>query len=315
MTELTSDVPPITMAVMGGLGNQLFQLATGLEVAKRAQAPLQLDLAWYSQRWRRSAGLTLRPFELSSIAGDIPFAPLPKSEGAAVVRHARDVILRRSPGLALGPLSKFVYETRSAFDSSILRSRPGTHLSGYFASWRYFPTVANDVRTRIRGAAAGLAWCEEWSAAAQRDRPIAIHVRRGDYVTLSETYGHLTQAYYARAIRVLRKCGYSGPIWLFSDEPQEARRWLAEAVTPECVIQPPVEAQSLESLVVMSQASAVVVANSTFSWWSAFLGDTEDRMVIAPRPAWAQEGMPDSRDALLPAWLTIDCRDDGARGQ
>ena len=63
---------PITMSLVGGLGNQLFQLAIGLEVAHRAGTTLALDLSWFQQSMRRSAdGLVLRPYELQGIADDL----------------------------------------------------------------------------------------------------------------------------------------------------------------------------------------------------------------------------------------------------
>jgi hypothetical protein len=100
-----------------------------------------------------------------------------------------------------------------------------------------------------------------------------------------------------------------GPVWLFSDEPRAARAWLGETVPVDRVIEPPVGASALDSLVVMASARGLVMANSTYSWWAGFLRDQPERPVVAPRPMWALPGVSDDRDLLLPHWITVDCRE------
>lgn len=307
--KATSQVPPITMSLMGGLGNQLFQFATGLQIARLAGTQLVLDIAWFTQRLRRDNGLVLRPFELRDVARGIEILPPPRAGVASNSRHARDVLLRRLPFLAVGPLSRFVVESRSDFDPQILMAPPGAHLSGYFASWRYFTDVSDEVRSRVNSSVVDTEWVSERVEASRKDGAIALHVRRGDYLALGSIYGHVTPAYYARAVRVLRRLGHNGPIWLFSDEPREALEWIRADVDVDVVVESSPRAQSIDTLSVMSSAAALVIANSTFSWWAAFLNDSDSRTVIAPRPAWGAESLREPRDNLLPSWLTLDCRD------
>lgn len=294
---------------MGGLGNQLFQVATGLEVAQRAGTLLELDLSWYRQSLRRTrGGLVLRPFELGGIFDDIAEVPASASLARELVVHARDVAVRRGARW-INRLPGHLYaEHRAGFDPDVHNLGPGSHLWGYFASWRYFPTVAEQVRTRVLESSRISTWGREWAERAQQVGPIALHVRRGDYVTLASTYGHVHPTYYRRAIDVLRSLGATGPVWLFSDEPGQALAWLGDFVNVDVVIDPPFHAGSVDSMVVMAWASALAIANSTYSWWAAFLRDDPSRPVIAPRPSWAGENYEDARDLLLPDWLTVDCR-------
>lgn len=310
MSHAQGATPPITMALMGGLGNQLFQFATGLEVAARANTSLALDLRWFGQsRRRKRNGLELRSFELDRVAHGIRLIAPPSSALRETAGHARDVLLRRLPRMKRGPLSRFVYQRGGSFDSTVLEARPGTHLSGYFASWRYFPTVADSVRSRVRQAAPDTDWLQVMSTLAVNETPIGLHVRRGDYLALSGIYGHVTPSYYLRALNVLRSMGQFGPVWLFSDEPDAALEWLKPQVRPDRVVLPPVGSHSLESMLLMSMMRALVIANSTYSWWAAFIGETQGRPVVAPRPTWASDAHEEPRDALLPGWLTLDCRD------
>lgn len=302
-------IRPITMSLMGGLGNQLFQMATGLEVARRAGTTLALDLSWFQQSRRRSAdGLVLRPYELQGIADDIPKIDLPQGRVGELANHIRDVAVRRGSRM-INRLPILVRsESGVDFDPAIFNVQSGTHLWGYFASWRYFPTVANEVRQRILDSPRLSEWAQDQSSLATTSRAIALHVRRGDYLTLSGTYGHVAPDYYSRALGLIRALHHDGPVWLYSDDPDGAAAFLDGAVDVDEVVRPPSGSSSLDSLVAMSGAAALVIANSTFSWWAAFVGDTPARPVIAPRPMWASKDLPESRDTLLPTWLAVDCR-------
>lgn len=300
---------PITVSLMGGLGNQLFQLAAGLELAQRNGVPLKLDLSWFTQSLRRTAGgLLLRPYELGGIADDLHKAEFPSSRLRGLTRHVRDVAGRRAPTIVNRLPGADHVEVGSGFDPSVLNLPAGTHLKGYYSSWRYFPTVSSEVRTRVLEAPPPESWGSKERARALAEAPVALHVRRGDYLALASTYGHVAPGYYERSLALLRDLGHQGPVWLFSDDPYGAGEFLNGAVAIDRIIDHPSDCPPVESMVAMSGAAAVVIANSTFSWWSAFLGDRKDRHVLAPRPLWADPNWGEPRDWLLPHWLTVDCR-------
>lgn len=306
---MTDQVSPITMSLMGGLGNQLFQLATGLEISQRSGAPLELDLSWFGQGFRRkTGGLILRPYDLNGIADDIPKSTVPAGRFGSLARWAQDAASSRASGL-MGRLPlRTHYETGGGFDPVALQVRAGTRLRGYFSSWRYFPSSAADVRRRVLQAPTRSPEALLGAPRGPGGAFVALHVRRGDYLTLSATYGHVAPDYYRRAVGLLRDLGHRDPIWLFSDDPPGARAFLEGAVAIDHVVEPPSNSPAVESLVLMSAAKALVIANSTYSWWAAFLREAPTRPVIAPRPLWGDSNMSDGRDWLLPDWLTVDCR-------
>lgn len=306
---MTRQAAAITMSLMGGLGNQLFQLATGLEVSQRVGAPLELDLSWFNQGFRRtSGGLILRPYDLHGIADDVPKSVAMSGRLGLLARHAQDAAARRVGRTALRLRLNTYYETGDDFDPRALEVQPGSRLKGYFSSWRYFPSAAPDVCRRVLQAPSRSAGSLLGSSEVWEKTYVALHVRRCDYLALASTYGHVAPDYYRRSVGLLRDLGHHGPIWLFSDDPQGARAFLEEAVTVDRVVEPPKDSSAVESLVLMSEASALVIANSTYSWWAAFLKDSPERPVIAPRPLWRDTSMSDGRDWLLPHWLTVDCR-------
>jgi hypothetical protein len=122
--------------------------------------------------------------------------------------------------------------------------------------------------------------------------PIAVHIRRGDYKLLPE-FGLLGKRYYQDAIERLRDEGHQGPVWIFSDDPVCAQKMLqGEAIS----------LGAIGDLYVMSHASANVIANSTFSWWGAWMNESSQN-VIAPNP-WFQ-GMAPIQDLIPPDWTCI----------
>jgi hypothetical protein len=136
-----------------------------------------------------------------------------------------------------------------------------------------------------------------------------LNVRRGDYTKAvnQQTLGLASAAYYARALRLLRRLGVSGPVFVVSDELDLAMAELADIPDLQ-PIAPPAGTDLIEIVLAMSRAHAMVMANSTFSWWAAWLGDRPDRPVIAPRP-WFNTLRLSERDLLLPHWVSLEARD------
>jgi hypothetical protein len=101
---------------------------------------------------------------------------------------------------------------------------------------------------------------------------VAIHVRRTDYINLANIYDVIDQTYYMRAVDLIRKRNKRVDLHLFSDDPDGAIEWLGGLMKFDKVITPPKNTPSGEVLKLISTYDAIVAANSTFSWWAAFLG-------------------------------------------
>ena len=188
----------------------------------------------------------------------------------------------------------------------------GTRLEGYFQSWRYFSEIADPLRGQIRNLRSPSTWYEEMLAELSEEAWVGVHIRRGDYATAQyrDTFGPVSLEYIARGLNFLR--AIQGPMKsvIFTDDPDNVRRELrasgVEALA-DAVIEPPVNSDPLESMLLLSQATHLVLSNSSFSWWAAFLGDKPDRLVVAPRP-WFLGLDHDTRDLLMPNWLTLEAR-------
>lgn len=279
----------VTVRLVGGLGNQLFGYFAGAALAAHLGVCLRLDLSW-TRHGMSDHGLLIEEFELPG--------KWDRSRFLDGIFGAPGVLGRSAQRIATSMDQRFRAERIYAspvvgYDPSVWNLKPGTELRGYFQSWRY-PDIAVGSglprRPQIRVASRQL---QTHRLRAQVLRPISVHVRRGDYSRVPE-YGLLGRRYYVRAIERLRDLGHRGPVWIFSDDHTAAQRLI------------PGESISLgpsEDMLCMSHAAANVIANSTFSWWGAWMNEGSPD-VIAPDP-WFQE-MPAIDDLIPPHWMVME---------
>lgn len=278
----------------GGLGNQLFQYAAARAAAARLGCPLEVAVIGAPA----TPNETPRDFALDWL---VPPVALVAGDGPG--RLARR-LMRAFPRAV--PKGNFV-EAGFAYDPRILEIAPGTTLMGYFQSWRYFDDCASELRAEIVQAAPSSAWFDETAASLAALGPwTAVHIRRGDYANARNAafHGLLGRGYYATALEQVRRHVPEGPIVIFSDEPTVARAMLTDATGPwELVlVTPPPSSHPMESVMLMGRASAIVSANSSFSWWGAWLAGPA-ATVVTPAP-WFKGAGHDERDLRPPSWLT-----------
>lgn len=303
----------VTVYLAERLGNQLFMYAAGLAQARRLGAPLYFNLGFL--RFRRPPRdypkiNTLTGFDHGAVIPEEPAAhrsPLLAGEGLTWA-HTGHNLLARLPGERPG---RRVFAERSfGYDRRIDEITPGTTLLGLFQSWRYFERVAGELADRIGTLREPSSWYREMTARIRPgDGAIALNVRRGDYVTEQQQriQGLATRAYYEHGLDHLRRLGLDGPVYVASDSLADVMTELDGLGGPGGLvpIDPPPGTDPLEALLVLSRATGLVAANSTFSWWAGYLGGRHGIEVIAPRPWFTRTGL-DTRDLMPPDWLTLD---------
>jgi hypothetical protein len=114
---------------------------------------------------------------------------------------------------------------------------------------------------------------------------VAVHVRRTDYLNLAHIYNVIDKNYYLNAIRSIRNSNQTIELHLFSDDPKEAVRWFGNEIKFEKIISQPLDITSGEVLRLMSTYDSIICANSTFSWWAAYLGKMKNKnlQVVLPK--------------------------------
>lgn len=269
--------PVIRVELRGGLGNQLFQAATGYALARRLNGDLQFDVS--SFRAGASRGYALEPF----------------GHGATLVKEARGParrLLRRLgkafPGDILkrpsGWRGRMLTEQGYAYDPRIETVSGDCFLRGYFQSWRYFADHDAAVRAAFDPEAAASARARAF--AAESGDYLAVHVRAGDFLQdakINAVHGVLPADYYLAALELARSERPAPRTLVFSDNVEAARRLLAAETHSALTF---VEGFSaVDDLYLMSRGRGHVIANSTFSYWSAWLDGSPTPFVVAPK-AW-----------------------------
>lgn len=290
----------ITSRLCGGLGNQMFQYAVGRRLALRHGTSLALDITAYQQRYRRE---TPRPFELKLF--NVEAALIDRLPGRLALARALRSFAPRFTGITLHQ------ERSDAFDSQVRELPEDSYLIGYWQSYRYFEDVAPQL---FRDFCPTQALAERSEAIAElmlRSVSVALHVRRGDYVTLQSAakfHGVLGDDYYARAVARIRACLDSPIFFVFSDDIAWCRENLGLDVRSTHFIDWNTGAAAWQDLILMSHCKHHVIANSSFSWWAAWLADQRHagtrREVIGPQ-AWFAKKTVSLADRFPRHWTAL----------
>jgi hypothetical protein len=284
---------------MGGLGNQMFQYAAARGVANAGGAAVQLDLEWFDVYGDQ------RRYELDQFRVVASELSEERRRRWRALRRAGTLLARVHP--ALGRVGGFYRERRFTFDPAVRSLRGDVYLDGYWQSPRYFEPVAREVRQELQPRRALSDSANRLRQLALSEGAVSVHVRRGDYVSngrAARQHGLCPIDYYVASCSWISSRIVKPKFLVFSDDPAWAE---ANLRLPGDVVQVSreLEGEAVEELAVMSACRHAVLANSTFSWWGAWLGDARselERIVIAPKSWFSNPAM--SADDLLPARWT-----------
>jgi hypothetical protein len=302
----------ITVSLIGGLGNQMFQYAAGKALAERHGVPLALDISGFRD-------YALRPFLLDRLLvpeaiASVRAEPTEKPEinfTRAKWKARIDRMLGKAglPKLASSPNE--YREPHFHYDPAFEALGPKISLFGYFQSERYFNSIAGNLRDWFSpreplgdAAAAALKRIE-----ASR-LPISVHVRRGDYLKpgTHEVHGILGETFYRQVFdRLESRIGGEAEIFIFSDDPAAAEQVLSFIPGSRLNHVRGDPERPWEDMALMARCRHHVIANSSFSWWGAWLNPSSDKIVVAPR-AWfvATELNKRNTSDLYPAgWIPV----------
>jgi Glycosyl transferase family 11 len=280
----------IAVRLMGGLGNQMFQYAAGRRLADALGVRLVLDL---SRLRNQPAGETPREFQLDCfrIRADL-------SESKIETSRLRPRWLRRSKRPLL------VIERGYPINRRVLRARDGTLLVGYWQSEKYFADDADAIR-RDFTLQEPLSPYKQALADQVDDRTVAVQIRRTDYITHATTakmIGALPLSYYERAAAEIAEIVTSPRFLVISDDP----RWCEENLDlghPTTIVER-TPAGDHEDMILLSMCRHFVIANSSFGWWGAWLSESPEKRVIAPR-RWFADASIDARDLVPEGWIRL----------
>lgn len=174
-------------------------------------------------------------------------------------------------------------------------------LLGYFQSARYFANVADRVRAHFQPSTAVAEAVEARYGALDFSRLVAVHVRRGDYLSMLDWFPVLPLGYYALAARLF------GDDWrylIFSDDPDWCRDCLLP-ILPHGSARIAEDAPDHLHLFLIARCAHQIIANSSFSWWGAWLNANPRKVVVAPCPWFGPDNPGDPTDVVPADWIAL----------
>ena len=277
----------IIIRMTGGLGNQMFQYALYLKLCSMGREVKFDDITEYELD-------NARPVMLWAFGLTYPRADQEEinkiTDGFLNLSHR----IRRK---VFGRKSLEYEEKNCNYDPQVLQRDPA-YLTGYFQSEKYFMDVKEQVR-RAFTFSEGI-WkgqdeeirrkMQNFLGQIQGCESVSVHVRRGDYLEKEEIYGGIcTVAYYKSAIEYMQRKRKESRFFLFSNDPEWVREWVNANYRGDnrfVIIEGTQEETGYLDLFLMSRCKNHIIANSSFSWWGAWLDENPRKRVIAPAK-WA----------------------------
>ncbi len=290
----------VIVRIEGGLGNQLFQYAAARSLADRLGCGLQLDI-------RAIHANGDRPYHLGfyNIRADILEATqtigLPEARSGRLGRF-KSRLSQFLPSVFSFPV---FWPNGFAFDPRFDRISKPTYLVGYWQTERYFKwnraQLLNDVEL-VTAPQAAKNYLKQIKACTS----VALHIRRGDYVnnvSAAAVHGTCDLAYYSRAVEDLGKRISDIHLFIFSDDLEWSRQNLQYDFPMTFVDNPSLESTQID-LELMRHCKHHIIANSSFSWWGAWLAQTQSQLVYAPT-RWFSDSNMDASDVVPQQWIRV----------
>lgn len=289
----------IVTKITHGLGNQLFQYAIARHLSIRSDTALYVDLAYYRQFYESD---TPREFKLHHF--DVDYNILNTSPLLYVSKATK-----LFPNRSFGPFFKLVKEEGFAYNPQPFETRAlMVTLDGFWQSERYFSGIGGLLRKELTVKKdLGPVYTAYRDQIAATPVSVSVHIRRGDYVhntSFSQTFGFVGMEYYERAIVRIRERFPNSRFFVFTDD----HPWVAEhfRIGDDAVFVQNEGADSdLADLMLMRTCRHHIIANSSFSWWGAWLNERPDKYVIAPAQWFRNKPELDTKDLIPASWVKL----------
>lgn len=286
----------IITTITSGFGNQLFQYAAGYALAKKRHAKLRLDTRFYQENKYRNYELG----RLGISAQELSWADKARLDllDASMRRRSIKWPLHFLPLLKL----RYVDDAVSGFDNSVLEQPNGTVLRGYWQNEEYFSEYREDILREFTFRSAPDAENAAMISRIKEQTSICVHVRRGDYLSSKEVVAAAPIRYYENAVKWMTDRVPNAKYFVFSDEPDWCRENLG--IADPVFVTHNTGKNDPEDLRLMTHCDHFIIANSTFSWWGAWLSTAPHKQVIAPQQWFS---VPNGNElAIVPRdWLRL----------
>jgi len=259
----------ITVKLIGGLGNQMFQYAIGRHLAEKNRTALSLDISTLLKR--DEINYTPRNFELNVF--NVKYSKLINKPSSSYFNKAYNKLFTST-----------INEKGYNYDSQVLSNKGNIYLNGFWQTEQYFKDIEEIIRKDFTFKATPNAININHIKNINAANSVSIHFRRGDYITNSSAvdfHGICEPEYYQNAINEIKNKVTNPHFFIFSDDVE----WVQEnfIIDNATIISNNTASDAFEDMRLMAACKHNIIANSSFSWWAAWLNNNPDKIVIAPK--------------------------------
>ena len=292
----------IIVRLIGGLGNQLFQYAVGRCLAEKNSAVLKIDISPFATYKLHKYSLWAFNIQENFASPDEVTALMVLKQGIA--EQVVNRLLYRPTKLS----SNFISEKHFYFDPQVLKLQGDIYLSGYWQSEKYFKNIEGLLRREFTVKTQIMGKNKELNNMIISCESVSIHIRRGDFVSnlkTNQTHGVCNLDYYNKCIEKIKLSINNPHFFIFSDDCEWAMVNL-KINDQLIIVDHNGPDKNYEDLRLMMHCKHHIIANSSFSWWGAWLNPNPDKIVIAPKQWFADEKMNSQTKDLIPeGWIRL----------
>ena len=292
----------IIAQITGGLGNQMFQFATAKALSLHLNADLKLDLESFKQEIVPELEVP-RKFELTAFQN---FEFKEASLDEIYSFNSMNIISKRIQKLIPGYKRTIYNEPKYVFDKNFFKANIPIYLKGHWQSEKYFKRFGKEIKEIFELKDLLIEEVKELGKEISKQNSVSIHIRRGDYLRLPiilDWHGVLEKEYYFKAIEIVRSQIVNPQIFYFSDDINWVNNELMPTY-PGTIISENISKTHYHDFYLMQLCKNQIVANSSFSWWAAWLNSNPQKIVIAPKK-WFNNAPYETKDLIPEDWIRI----------
>lgn len=297
----------IIVKIIGGLGNQMFQYAVGRNIAIKNNVELMLDISSFNSYKLHSYGLNkFNIVENIASESEIKEFTRGKIDMRDSFKKYYQILDNTFNCIIPYYKRKYVRERDYSFNPNILKIKDNAYLDGYWGSEKYFLENESAIRKEFSLKRESDLNNQNIAKKILKTNSISVHFRRGDYVTDPKTnaiHGTCSLDYYFKAIEDISKYVSEPHFFIFSNDPAWVKENFSLPYSMDFVTINGPE-KNYEDLHLMSLCKHHIIANSTFSWWGAWLGTNKDKRIYTPKK-WYKVDYIDQKDAFPESWHKI----------
>ena len=284
----------VLVEMTGGLGNQMFQYALYRKLLE-LNKDVYLDTSFFR------SGQKLREFELERFALELRVMPDREIDRLRGYSYQSSFFKKLRFKLCSAKLS--VYQDKIEYFQPAIFEMDDVYLQGYWQNEKYFADIRDTIKQELFFEPEMSIQKKKCLERMQNENSVSVHIRRGDYLDPQnqKVYGNICTAdYYKDAVTYIRE-QISNPVFIvFSDDMDYAKTLING--DDVCYIDKDEKEDVYTDMYLMTQCRHHIIANSTFSWWGAWLTENEETITVCPERWFANH---DQADVACDRWIRI----------